>query len=150
MMTVLRDTTKFTKLRPIETYDDTLSTEAKFQKKLVKWVKSDLLPSTISDLNRPVGSICPHLYGLPKTHKDGIPLKPILSMIATLCWEEPKWLDTILQPVLGYYSIYNNKDFFDFSNFIQEYSLTDKFMCFFDICSLFTCVLLLERGFLVV
>ena len=49
MMTILGDTTKFSRLSPVDTHDDTVSIEAKFQKKLVKWVKSGLPLSTISD-----------------------------------------------------------------------------------------------------
>ena len=30
---------------------------------------------------RPTGSQRPRLYGLPKTHKDGVSLRPILSMV---------------------------------------------------------------------
>ena len=52
-------------------------------------IVKQILPSTICDLIRPVGSIHPHLYALPKTHKNGVPLRPILSIIATLCREEP-------------------------------------------------------------
>ena len=52
------------------------SIEAKFQKQLNKWVKSGLLSPDISDSIRPFGSIRPRLYGLPKIHKDGVPLWP--------------------------------------------------------------------------
>ena len=51
--------------------------------KLIEWVKSGILPSTISDLIIPIGSIHLRLYGLSKNHKDGIPLRLILYMIGS-------------------------------------------------------------------
>ena len=83
MMTILGDTTKFSRLGPVNTHDYTVRIETKFQKNLVKWVKSGLLPSTISELITPFGSICSCHCGLPKTHKDAVPLNPILSMIGS-------------------------------------------------------------------
>ena len=44
-------------------------------------------------------------YGLPKTHKDGVALKLILSMIGFSQYKVAKRLTTILQSVLDYYSI---------------------------------------------
>ena len=139
-MTILGDTTKFSRLSPIDKHDCTDYIKTKFQKNLVKCVKSGLLPFTISDLIRPRGSIRPCLYGLPKTHKDGVPLRPILSMIGSSLHKVVKWLTTILQPVLDYYRIYCIKDSFEFSSFIKAYSWTDKFMCSLDVCSLFNCL----------
>ena len=67
-MTLLEDTTQFSRFGPVDTQDHTTSIETKFQKNPVKWDKSGLLPSTISDLIKPISSICPHLYGLPEIH----------------------------------------------------------------------------------
>ena len=47
--------------------------------------------------------------------------------------------------ILDYYSIYCIKDPPDFFSFINEYSLINKFMCFFDVYSLFTCILFLKN-----
>ena len=49
-----------------------------------------------------------------------------------------------LQPVFIHYSTYLIKDSFEFAGFIQKHSPLNKFMCSFDICSLFTCVPILE------
>ena len=82
-MTILGDTTKFSRSGPVDTHDHTVFIKTKFQKNLNNWVKSGLLPSTISDLIWPFGSIRPYLYELSKTHKDGVPLRPIFSMISS-------------------------------------------------------------------
>ena len=86
------DTTKFSRLGLVDTHDHTVSIETKLQENLVKWIKSERLRSTISDLIRLVGTIRPCLYGLPKTHKDSVPLRPIFSMIGSSQDNVAKWL----------------------------------------------------------
>ena len=102
MMTIKRDTTKFSRLGPIDTYDHNVSIETKFQMNLVKWIMSGLLPSTISDLIKPVGSIHPSFYGLSKTPQDGVSLRSIPFIIDSSQHKVAKLLTTILQPVLNY------------------------------------------------
>ena len=40
------------------------------------------------------------MYDLPKIHKEGTPLRPILSMAGSSHHELGKWLAGLLQPVL--------------------------------------------------
>ena len=80
------------------------------------------------------------MYGLPKTLKAIVPLRPTLSMIGSSQHKIAKWLCTILQPVLDCYSARCIKDSFTFAKTIQELT-TDSdqnFLCSFDISSLFT------------
>ena len=144
MMSILGDTSKFLRLGPVDNFDHTTSIETKFQRVLVELVKRGLLSSAISDQIRPTGSIQHRLYGLPKSHKDWVPLRPILSMVSSSQQNVDKWLDRILQPVLIHYSTYCIKDSFEFAGFIQKCSPLKKFMCSFDICSLLICVPILE------
>ena len=144
MSLILNDDTKFKKLGPVETCDHTTSIEAKFQKQLNKRVKSGLLSPEISDSIRPFGSICPCLYGLPKIHKDGVPLRPILSMVGLAQQKVASWLSSVFQPVLEHFSCFRIKDSFSFSKIIRNFSPTDMFMCSFDVCSLYTNVPLEE------
>ena len=143
-MSILSDTSKFLRQGPVDNFDHTTSIETKFQKRFAELVKGDFLSSAISDQIRPTGSIRPRLYGLPKSHKDGVPLRPILSMVGSSEQKVAKWLDRILQPVLIHYSTYFIKDSFEFAGFIRKRSPPNKFMCSFDICILFTCVPILE------
>ena len=83
MLLILNDDTKFTKFGPVETCDHTTSIKVNFQKQLRKWVKRGLLSPQVSDSIRPVGSIRPRLYGIPMIYKDGVPLRPILSMVGS-------------------------------------------------------------------
>ena len=81
MITILGDTAKFIRLGPVDTHYLTVSIEIKFQKNLVIWVKSKLLLSAISNKIWHIGFFHLRLYGLPKSHMDGVPLRPILPMI---------------------------------------------------------------------
>lgn len=81
MMTILNDTSKFIKLGTVDSYDSTVTLENRFQGKFVKF--SGVLPSDIASEIRPLGSLRSRLYGLPKIHKGGTPLRPILSMVVS-------------------------------------------------------------------
>ena len=57
MMSILGNTSKFVRLGLVDNFDHTTSVEAKFQRRLVKWVWRGFLPSTISDQIRHTGFI---------------------------------------------------------------------------------------------
>ena len=80
------------------------------------------------------------MYGLPKTHKTDIPLRPILSMVGSSQHELAKFLSVTLQPVLGLYSSFCIQDSFSFAELIRLFDPTSDqpFLCSFDICILFT------------
>ena len=140
METTLCDSNKFICLGPVEENDDTAKLETKLQRRPLQLKKDhQLTPSTYNNI-RPTGSQRPRMYGLPKTHKASIPLKPILSMIGLSQHELAKWLCRVLQAVLDRYSARSIKDSFTFAKTIQELT-TDSdqtFLCSFDISSLFT------------
>ena len=79
MDAILGDTDKFLKLGDFS-FDDTQRIENKLQKRFLELYKSKLISKEIYEFIRPVGSQRPRMYGLPKIHKTGIPLRPILSM----------------------------------------------------------------------
>lgn len=104
----------------------------------------EFFPPEISEEIRPSASIRPRLYGLPKIHKDGVPLRPILSTRRSSQDKVAKWLAIVLQPVLQRFCSFCIKYSFSFIDCIHNCSSSGKFMCSFDVCSLFTCVPLLE------
>ena len=138
MSLILNDSTKLIELGPVETCVHTTSIEVKFQKQQKKWVKSGLLSLEISDSIRPVGSIRPCRYGLPKIHKDGVLLRPILSMVGSAQQKVASWLSSVLRPVLENFCRFCIKDSFSFSKIVRNFIPTDVFMCSFDVCSLYT------------
>ena len=85
------------------------------------------------------------MYGLPKTHKEGTPLRPILSMTGSSHHELGKWLAGLLQSVLERFSSHCISDSFTFAQTMQNLDIDrNVFMCSFDVSSLFTNVSLDE------
>jgi len=109
-------------------------------------LNKDNLPPRVYEIIRPTGSLRPRMYGLLKTHKKNIPLRPILSMTSSSQHQLAKWLSSILQPVLDSYSTYCIQDSFSFVEKIKSSTLKlfSIFLCSFDIASLFTNVPLAE------
>ena len=92
MNEILDDQSEFKRLGPVSSNDNTASIESRLEKRLVDLVKTDLMPKWIYDAIRATGSQKPQMYGLPKTHKEGTPLRPILSMTGSSHHELGKWL----------------------------------------------------------
>ena len=88
----------------------------------------------------PTGAGSPKFYGLSKIHKEGIPLRPILSSIGAAGYETAKELAKILKPLVGksMYHVHNTQDFIQQ---IKDIKLQkDQCMVSFDVKALFTSV----------
>ena len=75
MLTILNDQSKF---KPCN-HDTSLSNLTKFQRSLYYPNSKKAIPNGVYEKIYPTTTTTPSLYGLPKLHKPGIPLKPILS-----------------------------------------------------------------------
>ena len=146
MSVILDDKSKFLALGPVTTHDNTEKTERKLIARLRQLVKEKKLPSEVQAAIRPTGSMRPRMYGLPKTHKPGTPLRPILAMIGSCQHNIAKWLAKALEPVLDHYSEFCIKDSFSFVTMLRDSDVNHEsnVMCSFDIKSLFTNVPLNE------
>ena len=80
MMVILNDSSNFLKLPQIDKFYHTSEIENSIQRKLRSWFLKALTSKEVNESTRHIGSLRPKLYGLPKTHKKEIPLRPILSM----------------------------------------------------------------------
>uniref|UniRef100_A0A5S6QBT5 Reverse transcriptase domain-containing protein n=1 Tax=Trichuris muris TaxID=70415 RepID=A0A5S6QBT5_TRIMR len=83
---------------------------------------------------------CPELYGLPKIHKEGAPLRPVVSSINSVTSKLCSYLNTILRPLTGNRSSFvkNSKDF---CNDIRQVSVaTTDIMVSYDVKDLFTSI----------
>ena len=69
-----------------------------------------ILPEEIANSLSPKSSRLAHLYGLPKTHKATLSMRPILSATGTYNYNLAKWLEQKLKPLS-----------------INEYTITDAF-----------------------
>lgn len=120
----------------ILTKDPTKSFEHKIDQTLRKHKQlfSDVTRSKLT----PHHSKTPHMYGLPKIHKESIPLRPIVSSKNSPARELCRFLLPILKPLSGRTDSYvkNTKHFVDMT---KSMTLTeDDFLVSFDVESLFT------------
>ena len=84
--------------------------------------------------------IFPKLYGLPKIHKQGAPLRPIVSSIGSVTYTTSKHLSVILNCVKGKngYAVKNSEDF---AEKVRNKLIPPGYVhVSFDVKSLFTCI----------
>ena len=103
MATILDDTTKFLKIGHLS-FDNTNKLKIKLQKRFLEFFKKKFISCKVYELIHPIGSQRLRIYGLPKIHSSGIPLRPILSMCHSVQHSLVKWLIQLLDPVLAFYS----------------------------------------------
>ena len=83
---IISDRSKFVPLPE----DATELRENRLQRFLYKlWKEGQLDQATYNNI-RPSGSKPSQLYGLPKIHKDGVPLRPIISQIDSYTYKLAK------------------------------------------------------------
>ena len=88
----------------------------------------------------PTGAGSPKFYGLPKIHKSGTPLRPIIYSIGTVTYNTAKELSKILKPLVGLsnHHVHNTRDFVEQ---IKEVKLKqEENMVSYDVTALFTSV----------
>ena len=86
----------------------------------------------------PTGAGSPKFYGLPKIHKPGMPLRPIVSSIGTVTYQTSKEVARILKPLVGRspHHVKNTQDFIDQIKGIHLGQ--DQCMMSYDVKALFT------------
>ena len=88
----------------------------------------------------PTGAVSPKFYGLPKVHKPGNPLRPIVSSTGTATYYTAKELARILKPLVGS-STHHVQNTRDFVEQIQETRLKQgECIISYDVAALFTSV----------
>ena len=76
------------------------------------------------------------MYGLPKTHKQNIPLRPIISSIGTFSYKTAKYSSKLLSPLA--LNNYLQKDSYDFVSRLHYLNFRNAHMLSFNLESLFT------------
>ena len=139
MGSILDDTTKFMNMGSVDLHDNTAKSEQKVQNRLLDLASQNILAPDVYDRVKPTGSKRPSMYSLPKTHKENIPPRPLLSMIGSFQHKLAKWLAESLALVLKLYSTNCIKDSFTLANFIQSCNIepAKTVLCTFDTSSLF-------------
>ncbi|KFD60435.1 hypothetical protein M514_27392 [Trichuris suis] len=75
--------------------------------------KEDTISSIRNRLYYVSNSVCPELYGLPKVHKPGVPLRPVVCSVNRVTSHLCTYLKSIIQPLTGGRSshVTNHRDF---------------------------------------
>ena len=136
MESIVGDTSKF-KIINEDIFKVTIRHEDKINRFLSKLHKEGLLDHvTYCDLH--LSSSRPGiLYGLPKIHKEGTPMRPILSAIGTSGYKLSKFIIKFLTPLSS--NEFTLKDSFTFVNEICAIPNDQNYtMASFDVKSLFT------------
>ena len=86
----------------------------------------------------PTGAGAPKFYGLPKIHKEGVPLRPIVSSKGAVSYGTAKELAKMLKPLVGKlpYHVHNTRDFVQQIRCIQLQQ--DECILPYDVKALFT------------
>ena len=91
---ILSDKTKFVELA----CDPTADLESKLNNFLYNLKRTGKIDESTFHRIRSVGACPGRIYGLPKTHKMGVPLRPIVSCVGTYSYNLAQYLVELLQP----------------------------------------------------
>ena len=97
----------------------------KYKTKLISLLKSIKTEGQINESTHkrlyPTWAGSPKFYGLPKVHKEGTPLRPIVSSTWAVTYSTSKIFSRILKPLVGKspHHIHNNQDFMEHLKGIQ-------------------------------
>ena len=118
--------------------DPTSKTQRKLNKMLLDSRKADKISESTYKMLYSSDGLCPRFYGLPKIHKSGIPLRPIVSFVNSPTYAVSSYLAKILSPVVAN-TDYTVKNSCDFADFIRGKTLNaESELVSFDVVSLFT------------
>ena len=132
MNNLLSDTSTYTKLR-----SDPLD-------KVISFFNSNLKSIFKNDKERcssftSYGSSLPYMYGLIKTHKQGNPIRPIISASGSITYKLSKYLVSLLSPILGTISEAHLLNSVDLHERLNKIKITpNSRLVSFDVTSLFT------------
>jgi len=135
MGTILKDKPKFQPKKR----NANLENLKKFQGFLSRLKRKGALGENVYNEIRPTAAVIPTLYGLPKVHKENIPLRPILCSIGSFIYQCASWLSKSLSELRRHPT--TAKDTFEFLRIIliADHELDrNRIMCSFDVKSLFT------------
>ncbi|KAF7261856.1 hypothetical protein EG68_00788 [Paragonimus skrjabini miyazakii] len=141
MLSILSDQTKFQR---IDRVDKVTGIEDPIGQHLQLLLQLRIIDEVTYKSLKPCGSSTPQLYGLPKTHKSGMSLRPILAMTNSPYHKLARWLVAILTPLKQKFQAHSIKDSLELINDLNKLNIANELMCSVDVQSLFTNVPLHE------
>ena len=132
MYDILNDVSKFLPCN----HDTSLANLTKFQR-FIYYLKTKIaLSDEIYSRIHPTSTTTPSLYGLPKLHKPGVPLRPILSCCGSYNHECARWLSQSLVNLRQHPT--NTPGTFHFLTKLSSQNIKNHTIVSFDVKSLFT------------
>ncbi|XP_071450003.1 uncharacterized protein [Hetaerina americana] len=130
---------KISRMREDSTYRKLRSDPtAKAERDTRALIKNSTIPREHQTRLFPSAAKPPRLYGLPKVHKEGVPLRPIVSQIDGPTYRLSKYLAQSLQPYVGQTSSFV-RDSTHFIEILKKITISpNDILVSFDVASLFT------------
>ena len=117
--------------------DPTKITEKRMNSILLKLFRQGKFQQSEYYNLRSTDAVIPRLYGLIKIHKDGFPVRPIVSFVGAATYCLSKYFVSVLSPLVGQ----SVKNSFEFTDNVRKLNWRpDDVMVSFDVMSLFSCV----------
>ena len=135
--TIVLDKSKFEEIvvNPDQTHP-VISNENRIKRYIYNHVKKCVDESVCSEIT-PSGSQPGKLYGLCKVHKDGNPMRPVISMVGTAEYHLAKYLDTFIKPNINTLHSVNSTS--AFIEKLDEFQFSDgDQLVSYDVSSLYT------------
>ncbi|XP_055591284.1 uncharacterized protein LOC129743324 [Uranotaenia lowii] len=118
--------------------DPTAKTLKRINALIDNWVSNKYIEQPVGRKLKLFHCNPPRAYGLPKTHKEGVPLRLIVSTIGTATYRMAKFLASILNGIVGK-SKYHVNNSFQFAEEVREIAPPLETVLFsLDVVSLFT------------
>lgn len=134
MLELLNDSSTYKK----ESHDLTKKIQTKLNSFVNTWLKKNYIDKKLKNKLICHNGQPPYIYGLPKLHKNNIPLRPIVSTIGSATYNLSKHLSNILTNIIGK-TEYHIKDSWDFHNTIKNNKIPENhILVSFDVVSLYT------------
>ena len=132
MNDILNDVSKFLPCN----HDTSLANLTKFQRSIYYLKTKKALSYEIYSRIHPTSTKTPSLYGLPKLHKPGVPIRPIFSCCGSYnhecaCWLSQSFVNLRQHPT-------NTLDIFHFLTKLANQNIKNHTIVSFDVKSLFT------------
>ena len=139
MENIPSDATKF----KVSSNQDIYDVSRKIERKVRNYLRDHLKkPGLITEEEYkkmyPNGSHIGIMYGLPKVHKNGHPMRPVCSAIGTSTYELGKYVSKVIKPAASNTLGTDLENTFSFVNQIKNIDVTGAKMVSFDVRSLFT------------
>lgn len=118
--------------------DPTLTIQNKANKYITQLNNLNIIDDVTAKCMRTYNSVTPKLYGNPKVHKEGAPLRPIVSSINSPTNSLAKYLAEILSTAYNKDNNYYVKDSFHFAEQVNNLNLPNNYVVVsFDVVNLF-------------